>query len=168
VVVEEETPKRRRRSRGSVKFKADQATSQAETTLVESEVVVHAPFGATSESIEAEVTEEKQPEKPKRVRKPRKTKAEKKAEEAADANEKTVEVVGVEAAPVEKPVRKRKPKIAQKKTLGGVKVESDLKVTVAQEPTIDRVVEVQPKVVTETKAPEPVDTPKKRGWWSRG
>jgi ribonuclease E len=168
VVVEEETPKRRRRSRGSVKFKADQATSQAETTLVESEVVVHAPFGATSESIEAEVTEEKQPEKPKRVRKPRKTKAEKKAEEAADANEKTVEVVGVEAAPVEKPVRKRKPKIAQKKTLGGVKVESDLKVTVAQEPTIDRVVEVQPKVVTETKAPKPVDTPKKRGWWSRG
>jgi ribonuclease E len=168
VVVEEETPKRRRRSRGSVKFKADQATSQAETTLVESEVVVHAPFGATSESIEAEVTEEKQPEKPKRVRKPRKTKAEKEAEEAADANEKTVEVVGVEAAPVEKPVRKRKPKIAQKKTLGGVKVESDLKVTVAQEPTIDRVVEVQPKVVTETKAPEPVDTPKKRGWWSRG
>ena len=168
VVVEEETPKRRRRSRGSVKFKADQATSQAETTLVESEVVVHAPFGATSESIEAEVTEEKQPEKPKRVRKPRKTKAEKEAEEAADANEKTVEVVGVEAAPVEKPVRKRKPKIAQKKTLGGVKVESDLKVTVAQEPTIDRVVEVQPKVVTETKAPKPVDTPKKRGWWSRG
>ena len=167
-LVEEETPKRRRRSRGSVKFKADQATSQAETTLVESEVVVHAPFGATSESIEAEVTEEKQPEKPKRVRKPRKTKAEKEAEEAADANEKTVEVVGVEAAPVEKPVRKRKPKIAQKKTLGGVKVESDLKVTVAQEPTIDRVVEVQPKVVTETKAPEPVDTPKKRGWWSRG
>ena len=168
VVVEEETPKRRRRSRGSVKFKADQATSQAETTLVESEVVVHAPFGVTSESIEAEVTKEKQPEKPKRVRKPRKTKAEKEAEEAADANEKTVEVVGVEAAPVEKPVRKRKPKIAQKKTLGGVKVESDLKVTVAQEPTIDRVVEVQPKVVTETKAPKPVDTPKKRGWWSRG
>ena len=168
VVVEEETPKRRRRSRGSVKFKADQATSQAETTLVESEVVVHAPFGATSESIEAEVTEEKQPEKPKRVRKPRKTKAEKEAEEAADANEKTVEVVGVEAAPVEKPVRKRKPKIAQKKTLGGVKVESDLKVTIAHEPTIDRVVEVQPKVVTETKAPKPVDTPKKRGWWSRG
>ncbi len=149
-------------------LKQNKATSQAETTLVEPEVVVHAPVGATSETIEAEVTEEKQPEKPKRVRKPRKTKAEKEAEEAADANEEIVEVVGVEAAPVEKLVRKRKPKIAQKKTLGAVKVESDLKVTVAQEPTIDRVVEVEPKVVTEIKAPKPVDTPKKRGWWSRG
>ena len=167
-LVEEETPKRRRRSRGSVKFKAEQATSQAETTLVEPEVVVHAPVGATSETIEAEATEEKQPEKPKRVRKPRKTKAEKEAEEAADANEEIVEVARVEAAPVEKLVRKRKPKVAQKKTLGAVKVESDLKATLAQQPTIDRVVEVEPKVVTEIKAPKLVDTPKKRGWWSRG
>ena len=167
-LVEEETPKRRRRSRGSVKFKAEQAMSQAETTLVEPEVVVHAPVGAPSETIEAEATEEKQAEKPKRVRKARKTKVEKEAEEAADANEEIVEVARVEAAPVEKLVRKRKPKVAQKKTLGAVKVESDLKATLAQQPTIDRVVEVEPKVVTEIKAPKLVDTPKKRGWWSRG
>ena len=167
-LVEEETPKRRRRSRGSVKFKAEQAMSQAETTLVEPEVVVHAPVGATSETIEAEATEEKQAEKPKRIRKARKTKVEKEAEKAADANEEIVEVARVEAASVEKLVRKRKPKVAQKKTLGAVKVESDLKATLAQQPTIDRVVEVEPKVVTEIKASKLVDTPKKRGWWSRG
>jgi len=167
-LVEEDTPKRRRRSRGSVKFKAEQAMSQAETTLVEPEVVVHAPVGATSEAIEAEATEEKQAEKPKRIRKARKTKAEKEAEEAVDANEEIVEVARVEAAPGEKLVKKRKPKVAQKKTLGAVKVESDLKATLAQHPTIDRVVEVEPKVVTEIKAPKLVDTPKKRGWWSRG
>ena len=168
LLVEEETPKRRRRSRGSVKFKAEQAMSQAETTLVEPEVVVHAPVGATSETIEAEATEEKQAEKPKRIRKARKTKVEKEAKKAADANEELVEVARVEAASVEKLVRKRKPKVAQKKTLGAVKVESDLKATLAQQPTIDRVVEVEPKVVTEIKASKLVDTPKKRGWWSRG
>ena len=162
-LVEEEKPKRRRRSRGGVKVKADKATSQAETTLVEPEVVVHAPVGAASGIIETEATEEKQPEKPKRVRKPRKTKAEKEAEEAADANGEIVKV-----APAEKLVSKRKPKALQKKTFGAVKVEPVLKVSVAQEPTIDRVVEVEPKVVTETKAPKLVDKPKKRGWWSRG
>ena len=163
VLVEEEKPKRRRRSRGGVKVKADKATSQAETTLVEPEVVVHAPVGAASGIIETEATEEKQPEKPKRVRKPRKTKAEKEAEEAADTNGEIVKV-----APAEKLVSKRKPKALQKKTFGAVKVEPVLKVSVAQEPTIDRVVEVEPKVVTETKAPKLVDKPKKRGWWSRG
>ena len=162
-LVEEEKPKRRRRSRGGVKVKEDQATSQAETTLVEPEVVVHAPVGAASGIIETEATEEKQPEKPKRVRKPRKTKAEKEAEEAAAANGEIVKV-----APAEKLVSKRKPKALQKKTFGAVKVEPVLKVSVAQEPTIDRVVEVEPKVVTETKAPKLVDKPKKRGWWSRG
>ena len=162
-LVEEEKPKRRRRSRGGVKGKADQATSQAETTLVEPEFVVHAPVGAASGIIETESTEEKQPEKPKRVRKPRKTKAEKEAEEAAAANGEIVKV-----APAEKLVSKRKPKALQKKTFGAVKVEPVLKVSVAQEPTIDRVVEVEPKVVTETKAPKLVDKPKKRGWWSRG
>ena len=167
-LVEEEKPKRRRRSRGGVKVKADKATSQDETTLVEPEVVVHAPVGAASGIIETEATEEKQPEKPKRVRKPRKTKAEKEAEEAADANEEIVEVAPVEAAPAENIVRKRKPKVVQKKTFGAVKVKPALKVSVAQEPTIDRVVEVEPKVVTETKAPKLVDKPKKRGWWSRG
>ena len=163
VLVEEEKPKRRRRSRGSAKVKADKATSQAEITLVEPEVVVHAPVDAASGIIETEATEEKQPEKPKRVRKPRKTKAEKEAEEAADANGEIVKV-----APAEKLVSKRKPKALQKKTFGAVKVEPVLKVSVAQEPTIDRVVEVEPKVVTETKAPKLVDKPKKRGWWSRG
>ena len=162
-LVEEEKPKRRRRSRGGVKVKEDRATGQAETTLVEPEVVVHAPVGAASGIIETESTEEKQPEKPKRVRKPRKTKAEKEAEEAADANGEIVKV-----APAEKLVSKRKPKALQKKTFGAVKVEPVLKVSVAQEPTIDRVVEVEPKVVTETKAPKLVDKPKKRGWWSRG
>ena len=163
VLVEEEKPKRRRRSRGSAKVKADKATSQDETTLVEPEVVVHAPVGAASGIIETEATEEKQPEKPKRVRKLRKTKAEKEAEEAAAANGEIVKV-----APAEKLVSKRKPKALQKKTFGAVKVEPVLKVSVAQEPTIDRVVEVEPKVVTETKAPKLVDKPKKRGWWSRG
>ena len=162
-LVEEEKPKHRRRSRGGVKVKAERTTSQAETTLVEPEVVVHAPVGAASGIIETEATEEKQPEKPKRVRKPRKTKAEKEAEEAADANGEIVKV-----APAEKLVSKRKPKALQKKTFGAVKVEPVLKVSVAQEPTIDRVVEVEPKVVTETKAPKLVDKPKKRGWWSRG
>ena len=166
VLVEEEKPKRRRRSRGGVKVKADKATSQDETTLVEPEVVVHAPVGAASGIIETEATEEKQPEKPKRVRKPRKTKAEKEAEEAEEAAAANGKIVKVASA--EKLVSKRKPKALQKKTFGAVKVEPVLEVSVAQEPTIDRVVEVEPKEVTETKAPKLVDKPKKRGWWSRG
>ena len=165
-LVEEE--KLKRRSRGSGKVKVDQAVTQAETTLVEPEVVIHAPVGDVSAIIETEVTVEKQQAKPKRVRKPRKTKAEKEAEAAAAANGETVEIAPVEAGPDEKPVRKRKPNVLQKKALGAVKVVPEPKVSEAQELTIDRVVEVKPKVATEIKAPKLVDTPKKRGWWSRG
>jgi ribonuclease E len=171
-LVDEEKPKRRSRSRGNDKVKADQATIKAETTLVEPEDVLHAPVGAASEIIETEATEEKQPKKLKSVRKTRKNIAKKEAEEVADAKEETVEVASIEDASTKKLVRKRKPKVVQKETLGGAKVEveveADLKVTLAQDPTIDRVIEAEPKVVTEIKAPKLVDKPKKRGWWSRG
>ena len=167
-LVDEEKPKRRSRSRGNDKVKADQATIKAETTLVESKDVLHAPVGAASEIIEIDATEQKQPKKLKSVRKPQKNKAKKEAEEVADAKEETVEVAPIEDASTKKLVRKRKPKVVQKKTIGGAKVEAGLKVTLAQDPTIDQVFEAEPKVVTEIKAPKLVDKPKKRGWWSRG